>query len=53
MKSVTLSYTISLILITLSVYLLIEFPDSGKYLLLAGLTVFSGLLLNIYSFFKK
>jgi len=53
MKSVTLTYTISLILITISIYLLIEFPYSGKYLLLAGLMIFSGLLLNLYSFFKK
>ena len=53
MKSTTLDYTLSLLMITVSVYLLLEHPTSGKYLLMAGFLIFSGIVLNIYSFFKK
>jgi hypothetical protein len=48
-------YVASLILIGISIFLLIEYPNSGRMGLIAGAIVFFGFALNIagYSLSKK
>lgn len=50
-----LIYILSLILIGISIFLLIEYPNSGRMSLIAGIIIFLGFPLNIagYALNKK
>lgn len=43
-------YILSLILLFVAIYLLIEFPESGRKGLIAGMLTFVGVVLNIVGF---
>ena len=45
-----LIYSISLVVISISIYLLIEYPNSGRAGLIAGGLIFIGFVLNIVGF---
>lgn len=57
MKTKIILYVLSVIAIGISILLLIEFPDSGRYSAISGFLMMVGLVLNagafILSFEKK
>jgi hypothetical protein len=50
MNNKNLIYIVSLILITASIFLIIEYPNSGRLNLIAGVTIMIGLIMNIGGF---
>lgn len=53
MKSNNILYAISLILLVGSIFLIVQYPESGRFNMMAGGLVLSGLVLNFVSFTKK
>ena len=46
-------YIISLILLTIAIFLIIEFPKSNRLNLIAGVITMFGFSLNVVAFFTK
>jgi hypothetical protein len=46
-------YFFSLLIIALSIFLIIEYPNSGRVQLIAGAIVPIGFGINLFTFFKK
>lgn len=53
MKSYKLIYMLSLIFLTTSIYLIIQYPDSGRTYLIAGLLALIGFVANIFGYALK
>ena len=53
MKTNVLLYILSLVVLIASIVFAIEFSDSGRMLLCAGIATFLGLVLNIVSYSTK
>lgn len=53
MKTSTLIYILSLLIVTVAFVLLINFPNSGRYSLIAGALFSMGFMLNIASYALK
>jgi|GEM_PF-367732 len=45
-----LLYILSLVLIMLSIFIILELPESGRMALIAGTSAMAGFILNIVSF---
>jgi hypothetical protein len=53
MKTNNLIYIISLVILLLSIFLVIEYQNSGRIQLIAGVLIVSGLAMNITGFAMK